>query len=598
MDFYLYELTVLAAVSISLRLIWCFVCRPLGLWHPGHYRLWLWFPWRTLVGPLYWLLDWYSETFRMGRRATGGWSDLVNTMRLVFQPGQIYAGRLRALGFALFQPLGLNGPRHFMMVAGAGSGKSTLLTTQLALWEGNSFLIDPDGQITRVLRKRRGKRLLELNPYAFRRGNKSGSWNPFEVFHYVEERWGLDACLPLAEQFGAALIQTRGRDPYWDETSRNFLVALILFVYVTERDAARRNLVSVRRLLMAGYGGKDGFDLLLNDMQRLEAFGGVISARATEVAEHEREMRGKTLSSARTQTAWLDNPKVQETLVHSDFRLADLKTGNLDLRLCAPVGAIQGELAPWFRLITILALDLFEMIPGSPKDPCLFALDEMPALGRIEKLEAAAPVLRKFGVRLLVVTQDLGWLKQAYPQSWEGFIGNAEAIWFMGINHHPTAEYLSKTLGKHVFKAGRKDMPGHERPVMDTEQVMRFLNPKKRNAIITRFADRPLKVKSGPYFSELPVWLVGADPDHRETLGRRLGRRLIRERQGQAARQTKASPSDRSPKEEIARFRRVAARFHLSLPAFSQDVPSILVASACSVIVGLMLLLIVLGPSL
>lgn len=527
MDGYLYVLGGLALGSIGLRLSWCLLFRPLGLWHPAHFRRWLWFPWRFAIKPPHLFWDWYGEVFRLGKRATGGWSGFVANLCMVYRPGQIYAGRLRAWGVSLFQPIGIDGPRHFAMVAGAGSGKSVMLTTQIGLWRGNSFVIDPDGQMTRVLPCRDSKQTIAINPYAFRRGQESASWNPYEVFEWVEDRWDLDACQPLAEQFGQALIQTRGRDPYWDEISRNFLVALILFVYVTERDDAKRTLVTVRRFLMEGYGGEDGFDLLLADMKRTEAFGGIIAGRAAEIAGHDAEMRGKTLSSARTQTAWLDNPKVQVTLIHSDFRLADLKLGDLDLRCCAPIGAIQGELAPWFRLITMLALELFEMIPGGLKDPCLFAIDEMPALGRIEKLESAAPVMRKFGVRLMIVTQDIGWLKQSYPQSWEGFLGNAEAVWWLGVNHQETAGYLEKVLGRHVFASGREGMPGHERPLLDAEQIKRFLDPMRRNMIVTRYAKRPMKLKNGPYFSELPVWMVEPDPDHAEAWDRRIGRWII-----------------------------------------------------------------------
>ena len=578
--------------SIISKLIWCIIARPLGLWNPLWFRRWLWFPWRWAIKPIHMLMDWYGEVFRLGKRATGGWQGFVSNACMVFRPGQIYAGRLRGFGISLFQPIGIDGPRHFAMVAGAGSGKSVMLTTQIALWRGNALVIDPDGQITRVLPERDGKRVIALNPYAFRRGGESAAWNPYEVFDWVENRWDLDACQPLAEQFGLALIQTRDKNPFWDDISRNFLVALILFVYVTERDADQRNLVTVRRYLV----GRSGFDALLADMQRVDAFGGQIAGRAAEIAAYDADMRGKALSSARTQTAWLDNPKTQNTLKRSDFRLADLKTGDLDLRLCAPVGAIQGELGPWFRLILMMALELFEMIPNSDardggRDPCLFVIDEMPALGPIEKLESSAPVMRKFNVRLLIVTQDIGWLRKTYPRSWEGFLGNAEAVWYMGVNHQETANYIETGLGRHVFAISQQGMPDHERPLLDNEQIKRFLDPDRRNVIIMRYAKRPMRVKSGPYFTELPVWMVKADPDHTESAGRRLGRWIISGFPGWFA--LRAAP--RSPASTGERGT-ISADGQKSFAVKIQDAaPTIMTWSVCAAVAGLMGLQIVIG---
>lgn len=43
--------------------------------------------------------------------------------------------------------------------------------------------------------------------------------------------------------------------------------------------------------------------------------------------------------------------------------------------------------------------------------------------------------MRSVGVRLWVIGQDLEQFEKVYPESWGGFIGNAEAVQFMGITH-------------------------------------------------------------------------------------------------------------------------------------------------------------------
>src|SRR5262249_271475 len=83
------------------------------------------------------------------------------------------------------------------------------------------------------------------------------------------------------------------------------------------------------------------------------------------------------------------------------------------------------------RAFNEMTMAAFENMPGKMKIPCSVFLDEMPSL-RIELLDTAAPVFRRFGIRLVVVTQDLEKLRQAYPDSWEGFIGNAQCTIWMG----------------------------------------------------------------------------------------------------------------------------------------------------------------------
>ena len=232
---------------------------------------------------------------------------------------------------------------------------------------------------------------------------------------------------------------------------------------------------------------------------------------------------------------------MQRVITHSDVLLADLKTGEkpVTIFLGAPVTAIQGELSRWFRLIVELGLYMFETIPGNLKNPCLFALDEMPSLGRIEAVETAAPLLRSYGVRLLAIAQDVERLKQAYPESWEGFLGNADLVFWMGTNHVGTTQYLEKALGEATHrrrlsgglltgKPARYDSA--ERPLMYGEQIRRFLDPASGNMIITRFGKRPMRTRQAPYFTELPVWLYRPDPNFAERPARAWTRRKLAER--------------------------------------------------------------------
>lgn len=162
--------------------------------------------------------------------------------------------------------------------------------------------------------------------------------------------------------------------------------------------------------------------------------------------------------------------------------------------------------------------------------PCLFAIDELPAQGYNRTLETIAPVARSYGLQLLGIAQDIGNLRAAYPHTWESFIGNADAVFWMGSNHQETIAYLEKVLGTTTHREqvdGAKNPIERERPLMYAEQVKRFLAPARGRVIVTRAGKRPLRLKIAKYHDELPVTAYDADPDHRETLLRRIVRFVI-----------------------------------------------------------------------
>jgi len=65
-----------------------------------------------------------------------------------------------------------------------------------------------------------------------------------------------------------------------------------------------------------------------------------------------------------------------------------------------------------------------------------------------------------------------------------------------------------------------------EYPLMDEEQIRRYLRPSSGRIIVTRFAARPIKATNVPFYFNLPVWLHEPDSDWGEQWPRRLVRRI------------------------------------------------------------------------
>src|SRR5262249_30715217 len=55
-----------------------------------------------------------------------------------------------------------------------------------------------------------------------------------------------------------------------------------------------------------------------------------------------------------------------------------------------------------------------------------------------------------------------------------------------------------------------------ERAVRDPEQLSRMLAPRKKNQIVWRGSERPMLLKTTPYFEYFPYWYFSRDKEHRE----------------------------------------------------------------------------------
>lgn len=435
----------------------------------------------------------------------------------------IFLGRLRMWGLPFFQPVGIQGERHIGMIAGSGSGKTTNLITWLALHIGNFFAPDSDGTMTKALYgklREKGKRVFKLDPYNLVPYITGAHWNPLDEITVAVARHGEDVAVRFARTIAEGLIrEDNSKQPYFTNTARTFLTGLILYVWRYEE---RKTIVRVRELLAGGLPEKaqadeSPFAVLLWEMSQCNDFGGVISSAASTISTAKSSGGGNhSLSTALDQTAFLDYPEVRRICESSDFSVEELKTGNASLFIVAPAGDMKTKLSGWFRLLTVLTLYSFENIPGKLENPTLFALDEMPSMGRIEAVEQAAPVMRKYGVRLLAVAQDIEQLRTTYPEKWGGFLGNAEAEIYMGTNHLETLEYIHKRLGRctRVEKVKGEEKPRYqqvERDVMDPDQIAKFLDAGKQNMLVIRNGRSPLKLKQARYYKELPVSMYHGD---------------------------------------------------------------------------------------
>lgn len=391
------------------------------------------------------------------------------------RPGSFFLGQFRDGNMK-----GVGDDRHVLVCSGTRGGKGvTVLIPNIILWPGSLVVIDPKGENAIVTARARGKgsayakgrrqRVRVLDPFGQVRtahddfADVRAGFNPLSLIDPARGE-----SVELASLIADSLIvNDQASDPYWGETARGIIKAVILHVASSKDYAARqRNLVTVRRLVQAGdeellrlselSGGEpgSGWSLLIRAMRRNEAFGGVIASTGEMLARLERDsprQLASVLGVASTNLEFIEGDGMKTCLSRSDFDLSEVKT--------APEGSSVFLVLPqrymgthyrWLRMMATLFTAEMERVAHPPVQghPVLMVLDEFAGLKRMSAIENAAAQIAGFGVKLVFVVQTLAQLRETYRDNWETLLANAGLRMFFGNEDGFTREYVSKLVGE------------------------------------------------------------------------------------------------------------------------------------------------------
>ncbi|WP_234420870.1 type IV secretory system conjugative DNA transfer family protein [Xanthomonas fragariae] len=159
--------------------------------------------------------------------------------------------------------------------------------------------------------------------------------------------------------------------------------------------------------------------------------------------------RGSVLSTARRNTAFLDDPRIVAALGRSDFDLSAIKSELMTVYLVMPANRI-GPNARFLRLFIGSVLTAITSSATQPPYRVAFVLDEFAQLGYMKAIEDAVSLMRGYGLAFWVFLQNLSQLKGVYPR-WQTFMANSAKVFF-GTDDYDTAKYVSDSLGKSTIE--------------------------------------------------------------------------------------------------------------------------------------------------
>ena len=448
--------------------------------------------------------------------------------------------------------IGWKDDRHLLTIAGSRAGKGvSLIIPNLITYKGSAVIIDPKGENAARTAGRRGggtkaggeglkQDVYVLDPFG-ESGLDSASFNPLDSLDANSE----DVVEDIGLFADALITHPEQGERHWTESAQALIRALILLVVADPRFAERRNLLTVRRLLTltdpAITDARESVPAGMDEPTAEEAlmamlvsqvdtpYGYICVGMGEQLAAMAEKERGSVLSSARTQTQWLDSPKMRSVLERSDFKLGNLKLKKMSVYLCLPATRMATH-SRWLRLMVLLALGVMERVKQKPELPVLFVLDEFPVLGYMQSIETAAGLMAGFGVKLWPIIQNVGQLKQHYSKSWETFIANAGIVTAFGVSDSETLKVLSDCLGRTgiVVKVdsgasrsalGQGASPLHddrrEVPLLAEHELRLAFGRSKQRLLIYNVENEPAVVNRFTYYKDDRFkGLYDPDPDY------------------------------------------------------------------------------------
>ncbi len=415
------------------------------------------------------------------------------------------------------------GDRHLLTIGPNGSGKSRrVILPNLAQLEGWSVVVvDPKGdlcQMTRGWRERHGAESVILNPFGVL-DLPSHGFNPVAALDTSSEDFPDDA-FGLAE----SMIRVEGNEPHWSASAQDLVAGLIMAVRLSMPEVG--GLEHVRE-----YIGNDYERFRENVRNMIELAKNMecpeLEAKLSRFAVIDNESRelNSILSTAQTQTRWLDSRPIKRDLGKGAFDFSVLKEKPTTVYLTLPARRL-GTHATWLRVMIASIIQPLLKDTRRSKVPVLLVLDEYPALaaGGFPIIEKNMAMFRGFGIKLWTVWQDLGQAVKLYGKGWESFVANAGVLQSFAPQDVITAEHLSKLMPLTVMTAEQQSRSfdggdGKSHPSKHSlnvsEQGMPLMLPQHLRNMDDGFSVLFTHKTKGPVRSFFPYKVQGLDEIYR-----------------------------------------------------------------------------------
>lgn len=357
--------------------------------------------------------------------------------------------------------MGLDGRKHQrnllqIVVGGSGAGKTRFVVKPNILLANTSYIAtDPKGELLRstgamLLKQGYTLRVIDLVDPA-----NSDYYNPFA---YIRK----DAdVFRLIENFikNTTPKNAANSDPFWEKSETALDAALMLYL-LHEAPPEEQNMEMM--LTMIEYGGaseddedyQSPLDLLFEALE--EEQPGHIAVREYKVFK---QAAGKTarsiLVSAAVRLAAFALPEIQELTSRDTLELDKLGERKQAIFCIIPdsndtsLNFLVGML--YTQAFQELYYQADKIHGGSLPVPVRLMFDEFANIALPDGYARLQATMRSRNIMATIILQNISQLKALFKDDWEGIIGNADCLLYLGGNEASTHKYISELLGKETI---------------------------------------------------------------------------------------------------------------------------------------------------
>ena len=357
--------------------------------------------------------------------------------------------------------MSLNGRQHLrnllqIIVGGSGAGKTRYVVKPNLMLANASFIAtDPKGELVRAVAPLLLQQGYVVKVFDLIDPAHSDSYNPFRYIRKDSDVFRLiNNFIQNTTPKGA-----HESDPFWTKSETALDAALMLYLL---HEALPEEQTMEMMLTMIEYGAvkeddedyQSPLDLLFEALE--EEQPNHIALRQYRIFK---QAAGKTaksiLVSAAVRLAAFTLPEIQNITGEDSLELARLGERKQAVFCVIPdsndnsLNFLVGML--YTQAFQELYYQADKVHQGPLPIPVRLMFDEFANVALPDGYARLQATMRSRNIMATIILQNISQLKALFKDDWEGIIGNADTLVYLGGNEQSTHEYISKLLGKETI---------------------------------------------------------------------------------------------------------------------------------------------------
>lgn len=367
--------------------------------------------------------------------------------------------------------MSLNGKQHRrnllqIVIGGSGAGKTRFFVKPNLMEANCSFLVtDPKGETLRAVAPLLVQMGYVIKVFDLIEPSHSDSFN---AFAYIKDDKDV---MKLVNNFikNTTPKGAQQNDPFWERSEIALDTALILYL-MHEAPPEEQNFEMLIYMIENGGAREDDdeyqspLDLLFEALEEEEP--NHIAVREYKIYK---QAAGKTaksiLISAAVRLSAFILPDIQRITAKDDLELE--KMGE---RKQAVFAIIPDNDSTFNYIVGMLYTCAFQSLyyqadkvhQGALPVPVRMMMDEFCNVSLPDDFGKLQATMRSRNIMSTIVLQNISALKALFKDDWEGLIGNADTLLYLGGNEVSTFKYISELLGKETLDTRNRSVSkGH-----------------------------------------------------------------------------------------------------------------------------------------